>query len=185
MNAFSSTLLPHTSFAASSKLLQAFPRNPPAKPAREANAPSKQVGEPHIFMPAHFLQTQYCSFIPCSIADYLLSLLRSLYLHSPGTKQILLEHPAFLPLMDPLNPHLSFLITVSSQYLKTFCPETPWAILGRIPSTTLKLDSGVASWTPDRDRRVVSLPCFPVDSKRKPGAPFLQMLLITICVYTQ
>lgn len=71
----SSNLSPHSSGYPSPQFQQTFPGNPPAKPSREGNRRARHVGKLKTIILPSLLHVQCPSFIPSSVADYLLWLL--------------------------------------------------------------------------------------------------------------
>lgn len=95
----------------------------PAKPSGEASQPVKQEGELQVsLLSSLFPPNPTLSLIPSHVADLLWPQL-TCYPYSQGTKQILMEQPAFLPPVDllslPTSSPSSFL-SVSPQYLAHF-----------------------------------------------------------------
>lgn len=91
-------------------LQQAFPGNLPAKSVRETSRPTKQVDELQISLS---LLVQSPSLIPRSAVDYFFTVC----LHCQEPKQILEEHFAFVPLVDPFpfskaHPNVSISVQI-------------------------------------------------------------------------
>lgn len=98
------------------------------KPVREGNGPTEQVVCFRSSLSHLFSIFKTPNSISNSVAHYLLWPLLILWPHSQETKQILIEHLAFLPPMDSLTTPTtsSPLISVSSQCLETHLIRNPW-----------------------------------------------------------
>lgn len=114
----------HPSHCPSSYLQQVFLRNLTAKATWEANRPAKQIEDCQITLP------QFQSPQPHPQTSSIWWAILIPYCHSQDTKQLLMEHSAFIPPMNPLRlPNLPLYPSVSSQNLEIYSTFFQWSHL--------------------------------------------------------